>query len=403
MRRMPVFRTGLLMTLLVLSGIRADQVFGGVRDLSPEDTYCLDIIPDCTDPRKDFACRDQLEPCDECPSSCDNCATKGTWGPHQTKTNFKAPTVPTGCDPISWKQSRLLASLNFWIDKAFNYCHHHIPDWLPPDDTLEANPKFRVTNLNNSGMTCTPNRYLDGSQHNNKTLGSCDKNQPNCVNADIPAQIQFQGLDCSDFTSWVYNFTGLSGEGRPLQTDIDAQACDQQENDGVLLDINRRNFNTYKKLLRPGDLLYIMAGQNSLKPSTKMVHVVVWTGKKWSDIQTDPAYYKEQDGKTFGQAGDRVGGDFLSYGKVSPDTPLIVDSHFAGPAYRPFLGWYVKNLSHVRRIIKPDLTDLKLKKLVMTSTCKGNTCTVKSSLKPSYSLKYTYTSTTAYCGRPADF
>lgn len=41
---------------------------------------------------------------------------------------------------------------------------------------------------------------------------------------------------------------------------------------------------------------------------------------------------------------------------------MIIDSHFAGPAYRPFVtptaslkaDWYVKDLSHVRRVIDAD-------------------------------------------------
>lgn len=32
---------------------------------------------------------------------------------------------------------------------------------------------------------------------------------------------------------------------------------------------------------------------------------------------------------------------------------MIIDSHYAGPAYRPFLGWYAERLSHVRRIVGP--------------------------------------------------
>jgi hypothetical protein len=261
-------------------------------------------------------------------------------------------------------------------------------------------------------MTCTPNRYLDGSQHNNQNE-SCAANIANCVDSDILAQIQFQGVDCSDFTSWVYNFTGLSPQGQPLKTAIGAQACDQriikgvQQNDGVLLDINHNNFKQYQSLLQPGDLLYIMAGSKSSTP-TKISHVVVWTGMTWGDIDNNTAYYIEQDGKTFGAAGDRVGGDFLSYGTVSSTTPLIVDSHFAGPAYRPFLGWYAKNLSHVRRIINADAVantkNSTLKKLIMHITCKKVVCGVRSSLNPSYALTYTPTSASSYlCVRPKGF
>jgi hypothetical protein len=33
---------------------------------------------------------------------------------------------------------------------------------------------------------------------------------------------------------------------------------------------------------------------------------------------------------------------------------MIIDSHYAGPAYRPFDGWYKAKLSNVRRIIAAD-------------------------------------------------
>lgn len=46
------------------------------------------------------------------------------------------------------------------------------------------------------------------------------------------------------------------------------------------------------------------------------------------------------DAKSYVGKGDRLEG-----------TWVIADSHYAGPAYRPFLGWYRAKLSHVRRII----------------------------------------------------
>jgi hypothetical protein len=412
MKQSRAFWIGAFLALVVLFSVCCDQDSAALNLGSlPKDSSCQDILPDCTAPGNDFECRDQLPECDEC-TSCDNCTSSSTWGPHQTITSFDNATMPTGCDSIEWQQSRLLAALNFWIDKGFNYCHHHIPGWLPPDDTQEANPRYRVTNPSDGNMTCTPNRYLDGSQHNNQNV-SCASNIANCVAPDILAQIQFQGVDCSDFTSWVYNFAGLSTAGQPLNTAIGAQACDQrilkgiQQNEGVLLDINHNNFKQYQSLLQPGDLLYIMAGSKSSVP-TKISHVVVWTGMTCGDIDDNTTYYKEQDGKTFGQAGDRVGGDFLSYGKVSSTTPLIVDSHFAGPAYRPFLGWYAKNLSHVRRIINADsvtnTTNPNLKKLIMRITCGKMVCSVTSSLNPPYALTYTRTAASSYrCARPSGF
>lgn len=412
MKRSLAIRIGFFLALIMLLSACVGLASGASNSITIlRGSSCQGILPDCTDPGNDFECRDQLPECDEC-SSCDNCTSQGTWGPHQTTSNFETATLPTGCNSVEWQQSRLLAALNFWIDKGYNYCHHHIPGWLPPDDTQAANPTFRVTNSNNPNMTCTVNRYLDGSQNSDQN-GSCTASTANCVGPDVLDQIQFQGVDCSDFTSWVYNFTGLSTQGQPLKTATGAQACDQriingiQQNNGVLLDINHNNFKQYQNLLQPGDLLFIMAGSKSSTP-TKISHVVVWTGMTWGDIDSNTEYYKEQDGKTFGMAGDRVGGDFLSYGTVSTTTPLIVDSHFAGPAYRPFLGWYVKNLSHVRRIINASAVtsarNSTLKNLIMQIKCGKGVCKLTSSLSSSQALTYRPSSTASYmCSRPSGF
>jgi hypothetical protein len=115
------FRIGVLLALIMLLSACGAQAFGA-RNLGslPKDPSCQDILPDCTAPGNDFECRDQLP-------ECDNCTSKSTWGPHQTITSFDNATVPTGCDSVEWQQSRLLAALDFWIDKGLNYCHHHIP------------------------------------------------------------------------------------------------------------------------------------------------------------------------------------------------------------------------------------------------------------------------------------
>ncbi|PNW89157.1 hypothetical protein CF640_37365 [Burkholderia pseudomallei] len=33
---------------------------------------------------------------------------------------------------------------------------------------------------------------------------------------------------------------------------------------------------------------------------------------------------------------------------------MIIDSHYAGPGYRPVAGWYRRSLSNVRRIVGAD-------------------------------------------------
>ncbi len=295
-----------------------------------------------------------------------------------------------GMDEITWRQQRLVAALDYWIDQGLNYCHHHIPLWLPPDDAKQPAPVFRISNGRYSrtegttiySQTCSPARRPGGAQIISDIPAGCPDTAANCID---PSQVQWKGLDCSDFTSWVYNFSfGVVSNDVPLPTGVGTQACNGEylqestgirgKGGGILLDINYRNLSNLQAYLKPGDLLYILPDTKKTTDTdisfNTVVHVVVWTGKVWGDIRNDKAYYQEGDGNNFGMAGDRVGGDFGDYASaddpLNDNTPLIVDSHFAGPAYRPFLGWYRKHLSHVRRIINADAakTDPVLQKLV---------------------------------------
>jgi hypothetical protein len=196
-----------------------------------------------------------------------------------------------------------------------------------------------------------------------------------------------------DRTSWVYNFAGLTQATSNLETGIGSQACSTgddplvtsgQKEPGVLLDINQGNIASVVDHLKPGDLLYI----TQKAPVTANVgttvttadghdvsHVITWTGKHFSELKaSDPAHF---DLGTLGKPGSRLGADIASYlmradGKPMPvselgesnakDPWMIIDSHFAGPAYRPFViknesmnaDWYAASLSHVRRIIDSD-------------------------------------------------
>jgi len=316
---------------------------------------------------------------------------------------------PPGMEEVAWRQQRLVAALDYWIDQKLNYCHHHIPLWTPPDDAAQAAPVFRISNGRYSRtegtttytQTCSPARRPNGAQGISDIPQNCADTTANCID---PSQVQWKGLDCSDFTSWVYNFAfGVIPTDVPLPTGVGTQACNgeyTQESTGVkgagggiLLDINHRNLGELEAYLKPGDLLYILPEAQKVTDTdiafNTVVHVVVWTGKVWGDIRNDKAYYQEGDGKNFGMAGDRVGGDFGNYSSVdnplTDQTPLIVDSHYAGPAYRPFLGWYRKHLSHVRRVINADAakTDAVLQKLVFPAWGKPDQYGVYKTVSPS--------------------
>ncbi|BAO89888.1 putative lipoprotein [Caballeronia cordobensis] len=312
--------------------------------------------------------------------------TTSSWGP--LAGQYGAIQPPAGCADIdTFRRELVMAVENYWVDQNINYCHHHVPGWLPMDDSSSADPKYRNSSKGSTsgekgnstqqyGMTCTAQRNgIDGSQivqHQGEARAQ----------ALPPAQIQWHGVDCSDFTAWVYNFAGLTTDNREVETGITTQACmtpagaastpkwagPQQA--GVLLDINHGNFDDTSKHLLPGDLLYITVAPpkvgNVTAPETAtstiaLSHVVTWTGKKWSELRNGPDGWR-YDPAHIGEPGSRLGGD-LAYilndndvlrALTALDPYMIVDSHYAGPAYRPFYGWYRGSVSNVRRIIGAD-------------------------------------------------
>lgn len=326
--------------------------------------------------------------------------TVSPWGPFPTR--YGEIRMPAGCtDPDSMREL-VMAVENYWVDQTLNYCHHHIPGWLPPDDSSDAVPVYRnstpesTSGGSNGGnkpvMTCTGQRNADGSQSIQLSAGDT-------AASFAAADINWRGLDCSNFTSWVYNFAGVTSNN--LSSGIGTQACSTADNGGtdadpspgVLLDINHGNIDAMQSNLRPGDLLYItqqnpLTNAGQFTGDYKLAHVVTWTGKRWSDLQSglDAARY---DINRIGEPDSRLGGDFRAHFPAGFDfsqlgaTPatdpwMIIDSHFAGPAYRPFLGWYRTHLSNVRRIIGADeaRTDSMLSPYVIAPISRNATRTV---------------------------
>ncbi|MCM2547328.1 hypothetical protein ACVCII_01170 [Burkholderia glumae] len=312
-------------------------------------------------------------------------ADAGSWGPHAAQYGAVSASS-CAADGPTFQRELLMAVENYWVDQNLNYCHHHIPGWLPP----ASRPSYFNSTLGSSKMTCSPNRQSNGAQ-TSAPLADAD--------------IKWQGVDCSDFTSWAYNFAGVTHASGNLQTGIGTQACSigvdplvsVTDQAGVLLDINQDNIEQLVNHLRPGDLLYITeTAQPKSSPANVasgfvVSHVVTWTGMRFSDLRNGPdgQYYGPA---TAGQLGSRLGGDFAKFftsadgpktkvdlsqlGTTDMDPWMIIDSHFAGPAYRPFIlktsklnaDWYAKSLSNVRRIIDADSarSDPDLAPLIIT-------------------------------------
>lgn len=221
--------------------------------------------------------------------------TARAWGPHPRQFAAPAP-APAGCNLTTWKQQRVIASALQY--QGYHYQHHHIPDWDPSP--------------------------YPGWPYLNTTLGH-----------------QSKGLDCSDLTSWAYNF----GLGIKLNSDIAQQASSTSippaggagANTTATVPLRATsttapmNYTLITSTLATGDLLYIRPTGSA--PLGDVSHVIIWVG---------------------------------SIGSPS-STPLILDSHDNSPAItdqngavipagtnlRPFKegDWYHRRFDHAHRII----------------------------------------------------
>lgn len=154
------------------------------------------------------------------------------WGP--AADALPAPAIPrgAGCDANTWKRERILATAMRYIyspDNALGlqYRHHHIPGWDPPASThagaVEENPD-----------TDTPNEPVAWSAG--------------------------RGLDCSNFTAWVYNY----GLGIKFNGDV------HQQYDGKAGPMGTRI--PKDGSFAPGDLIYLHPNGSESQAS----HVVIY-------------------------------------------------------------------------------------------------------------------------------
>jgi len=202
------------------------------------------------------------------------------WGP---QARHYPPIEGLSSRSSEWKRQRLLAVACELI--GLPYQHHHVPDWNP-------SPQW----------PWIPVAY----GHNSK------------------------GMDCSDFSSWLYNY----GLGTKPNTGIGKQAAattvpgaDENELMPVEKIYNDSGYDSLVSKLIAGDLLYIKH-----KNDNKVSHVIMWLG---------------------------------NHGRSPDGTPLVIDC--TGPDHtdcngkpipigvqiRPFTkdGWYYNSFSHANRII----------------------------------------------------
>lgn len=215
-----------------------------------------------------------------------------TWGPYYRP--FPAP-VDVERRPEEWLQRRIVAAAA-QLRNTVPYGHHHMGQWCAPDG-----PEWRAAH------------YEPG-----------------------------YGIDCSDFTHFIYNYA----LGIQLKTGIGTQAnlteaplrlADGREIRVVgrrLLDVQNGYQKTYADLvskLRPGDLLYIR-GNPGLE--NRITHVIMWLGPLAVDT----------NGKHPNLVTD-------SHGAVVHDSDgNLIPS---GPEIRPFLenSYYYRSFDHIVRYV----------------------------------------------------
>lgn len=204
------------------------------------------------------------------------------WGPAAKQFN---PPPGLSTKSPDWSRERIIAAGLLFV--GYSYQHHHVPDWDPPDDW----PRYEGQK--------TP-------------VG--------------------KGLDCSNFTAFVYNFAlGIKPTG-----DVQKQS-EMTEMTGPgpnrRIPVRRielpKAFDEFEKTLLMGDLLFIN------NTSGRLSHVVLWVGKM--DRSPD---------------GSLLILDSTGTGSLDINSTEIPD----GIYLRPFtLGsWYFRQASHILRIIPGD-------------------------------------------------
>ncbi len=202
----------------------------------------------------------------------------GAWGPAARRY---APLEGLHQRNVQWLRERVIATAARFI--GYDYQHHHIPDWNPPAHW--------------------PWKHCCAG-HNGK------------------------GVDCSNFTSFVYN----QGFGIHMSSGIGQQSRQHTafERDGYGVPLHTielpKSYRERVNVLRTGDLLFIRH-----RTDMQVSHVVLWVGPIGQATGGEPLIL------------DSHGGDVVDdHGQAIP----------CGIHLRPFRegSWYNRCASHAHRI-----------------------------------------------------
>jgi hypothetical protein len=155
----------------------------------------------------------------------------GGWGPEPLALPPVAVPPDAGCDATTWRQERILSAALHYINDPGNpqglqYRQHHIPDWDPQTSTESA--------------AAAASDQQDGKSPESWGPG--------------------RGLDCSNFTAWVYNY----GLGIKFGGSVGKQYA------GTAGPMGQRI--PAPGPFQPGDLLYLHPDGNTTTAS----HVVIY-------------------------------------------------------------------------------------------------------------------------------
>lgn len=104
---------------------------------------------------------------------------------------------------LEWMRSRLIYAEDFWVKQKMNYCHHHVTDFYTPL-TSYGTPRSAIGTSDggycSNATSLSPSNYGQAIRWNYSGTGSETSN--NWVNHNR----MWYGVDCSDFTSFAYNF-----------------------------------------------------------------------------------------------------------------------------------------------------------------------------------------------------
>lgn len=163
----------------------------------------------------------------------------GSWGPRPRQ--FDCPPEVKG-KPAEWKRERVIAAAARFL--GYDYQHHHIPDWDPP----EGWPWKQVCSGRNG-----------------------------------------KGVDCSNFSAFNYNWAlgiHLDSGIRQQAEELDVPSADGRVAAKLIARPSGDPDAWYDELvgtLRPGDLLYIRTSDMS-----KVSHVIMWLGSCAEGPDTTP-------------------------------------------------------------------------------------------------------------------